>query len=418
MENSINFIHPKALIQTSTDKKLFVKLNGDWKEQDNELFKSEYHLPSDEGVNGDYFAKYYRRYNYIKYSENFEEYPWYVNNCKLSKEPLFRFPYNVCQKVKGLNVYGEHSLAYEFYCESNTPYTFSIYARKGDLSKIQLTLMDYNETKGIKVKYDLENGVINSSQTFGDQTHISNINYTMTLDDETIDVYRLSVTAVFVGEIALKTKINVLDNSFNEEFSEPQDTYGLYINGAQISKSLYVEPYLYSKGKYASSLSFENLYKKISNQWVIIPNNLYYLTKEPTLELGIDGDIAVMDSILCLYPFIRFGNTENVEKLDRPLGFMYYDNKEGYWYIKTNKSLRRVVVGQRGNEDIIRTFYSDCRLMLEDQTADHKAIAMAITLNQQTYNTYSRYGIKYHRNGFNTGGNTNYWMRNYSRTRY
>jgi len=97
---------------------------------------------------------------------------------------------------------------------------------------------------------------------------------------------------------------------------------------------------------------------------------------------------------------------------------MYYDNKEGYWYIKTNKSLRRVVVGQRGNEDIIRTFYSDCRLMLEDQTADHKAIAMAITLNQQTYNTYSRYGIKYHRNGFNTGGNTNYWMRNYSRTRY
>jgi hypothetical protein len=142
------------------------------------------------------------------------------------------------------------------------------------------------------------------------------------------------------------------------------------------------------------------------------------LTKEPTIELGIDGDIAVMDSILCLYPFIRFGNTENVERLDRPLGFMYYDNKEGYWYIKTNKSLRRVVVGQRGNEDIIRTFYSDCRLMLEDPTADHKAIAMAITLNQQTYNTYSRYGIKYHRNGFNTGGNTNYWMRNYSRTKY
>ena len=32
MENSINFIHPKALIQTSTDKKLFVKENGDWKE--------------------------------------------------------------------------------------------------------------------------------------------------------------------------------------------------------------------------------------------------------------------------------------------------------------------------------------------------------------------------------------------------
>ena len=39
MENSINFIHPKALIQTSTDKKLFVKENGDWKEKDSELFK-------------------------------------------------------------------------------------------------------------------------------------------------------------------------------------------------------------------------------------------------------------------------------------------------------------------------------------------------------------------------------------------
>ena len=125
-----------------------------------------------------------------------------------------------------------------------------------------------------------------------------------------------------------------------------------------------------------------------------------------------------MDSILCLYPFVRFGNTENVSRLDRPLGFMYYDNKEGSWYIKTRKSIRKVKVGKVGNDWIERTFYSDCKLMLGSQSADRKAIAMAITLNQQTYNTYNRYGLKLLRPGFNTGGNTNFWMRNYSRTRY
>ena len=94
MENSINFIHPKALIQTSTDKKLFVKENGDWKEKDSELFKSEYHLPSEEGKTGDYFAKYYRRYNYIKYSENFEEYPWNINNLTLSTKVIISLIYS------------------------------------------------------------------------------------------------------------------------------------------------------------------------------------------------------------------------------------------------------------------------------------------------------------------------------------
>ena len=417
MENSINFIHPKALIQTSTDKKLFVKENGDWKEKDSELFKSEYHLPSEEGKTGDYFAKYYRRYNYIKYSENFEEYPWNINNLTLSKEPLFRFPYNICQKIKGLQTYGEHSLSYDFYNDLNTPYTFSIYAKLGDLSNIQLSLSDYNMTQGIKAKFDLNNGS-GSLSTYGNQDNITDINYSILLDDEILNVYRISITGLFKGAIALKAKINVLDEEFNEFFSEDNNTYGLYINGAQISKSTALEPYLYSKGKYASALSFDKLYIKNSNNWIKTSSNLYYLTKEPSLDFGNDGDIAVLDSILRLYPFVKFGNAENVSILDRPLGFMYYNNKEGNWYIKTNKSLKKVVVGKRGTEDIIRTFYSDCRLMIEEPTADHKAIAMAITLNQQTYNTYNRYGLKLLRPGFNPGGNTNFWMRNFSKTKY
>ena len=33
-------------------------------------------------------------------------------------------------------------------------------------------------------------------------------------------------------------------------------------------------------------------------------------------------------------------------------------------------------------------------------------------------NTYNRYGLKLMRPGFNTGGNTNFWMRNFSKTKY
>ena len=183
MENSINFIHPKALIQTSTDKKLFVKENGDWKEKDSELFKSEYHLPSEEGKTGDYFAKYYRRYNYIKYSENFEEYPWNINNLTLSKEPLFRFPYNICQKIKGLQTYGEHSLSYNFYNDLNTPYTFSIYAKLGDLSNIQLSseninLANVGTSKQLRVTYTPETAFKKAVSLFAPEVKSNKITIT------------------------------------------------------------------------------------------------------------------------------------------------------------------------------------------------------------------------------------------------
>lgn len=415
MENSVDFIHPKSLIQTSSDKKLFVKSNSGWEEQDNIMYKSEYHLPSDEGNNGDFFAKYYRRYNYIKYSENFTLYPWAKRKCSVRDNQLYKFPYNNCKELYDFEEYGEHALVYEFYNNFNTIYTFSIYAKLRNLRKIQLALMDYHEEYGVKARFDLSTGT-GSLIPYGSQVGITDTNYSIELADETMNVYRISITASIGNAIALKAKINVLDNSFNEEFSIDSGNT-ICINGAQLSKSANVEPYLYSNGKYASALSFEKLYKKENNTWIETNNNVYYLTEKPS-EIGIIGDIAVMDSILCLYPFVRFGNTENVSRLDRPLGFMYYDNKEGSWYIKTRKSIRKVKVGKVGNDWIERTFYSDCKLMLGSQSADRKAIAMAITLNQQTYNTYNRYGLKLMRPGFNTGGNTNFWMRNYSRTRY
>ena len=61
MEKSIIYIHPMDTITTSTDGKLYKKVDGEWVEIKNTLYKSEKKYPSNQGVNGDYYAKYLRK---------------------------------------------------------------------------------------------------------------------------------------------------------------------------------------------------------------------------------------------------------------------------------------------------------------------------------------------------------------------
>ena len=68
MENSINILHPIDTIKSSYDGKLFQKIDEKWVETNNILYKSEYKYPTnDVGNDGDFYAKYYRKYNYILY---------------------------------------------------------------------------------------------------------------------------------------------------------------------------------------------------------------------------------------------------------------------------------------------------------------------------------------------------------------
>ena len=99
MENSINFLHPLDTIKSSTDGKLFRKNSNKWEEVDGILYKSEKKLPTSEiGNNGDFYAKYYRKYNYFLYSEDFTQNAWNKNHCNLNKESTIVFPIILQQK--------------------------------------------------------------------------------------------------------------------------------------------------------------------------------------------------------------------------------------------------------------------------------------------------------------------------------
>lgn len=59
----------------------------------------------------------------------------------------------------------------------------------------------------------------------------------------------------------------------------------------------------------------------------------------------------------------------------------------------------------------------DYSLVFVNPKPNYSGAALAITLNQQIYQTYERYGRPSHFKGFNTGGNYNFWIKNAKHSR-
>lgn len=416
MKTSINLLHPMNLIQTYTDNQMFVKTGEGWRESSYNIYKSEKSLPdNDLGNNGDYYAKYTRRYNLIKNSENFTAQEWHTNNITYASEDSVVFPYNPSFKAKGFTKRELHQCYKTFSMEEGLPYTFSLFAKANELFNIRLSLCNYEMTYGVNVTANLYEGTIKIA-TFGNASNIVTYGGRIEPFDADNGVYRISVTAYFRNINIGRLKFNILNNAGNDVFVAPSPEHGLFINGAQLSQSSSAEDYLYTNGKTASAISFDALYRKINNEWLVTNNKLYYFL-DNTIDNGVGdvGDLGFNFAMLNLEPFIRFGNAHNTNKFRNPEGFMYYDDSKNAWFIKTRKSLKIIPVGKNSDGQVIeRIIYGDCQLMLEGESESNvrHQIAMAITLNQQTYNTYNRYGMNIPKHGFNTGGNTNFWTYN------
>lgn len=395
MENSINILHPIDTIKSSFDGKLFHKLDGNWTETNNILYKSEYKYPTNDiGNDGDFYAKYYRKYNYILYSEDFSQKSWNKNHCNINVEPTLYFPYNNPTKLSATNELSEHGMDYLFYNELRNTYTFSIHVRRNEIRHISILLSDSKEKYGVKLNTNLITNVA-TIERFGATDDIENIDGNIEILSD--GVVRIWVTAKFKTTLILKAGIKLLNDNMNNIFQPENETSGLFINGAQLVISDIPEEYILSNGKYATQLVLKKLYNKIDGEWVEKGGKIHYLTSEPTQSFGLNGDLACLDSIITLNPMVRFGTSENVGKWVRPVGTMYYNPYQDKWFVKTKKA--------------------EYSLVFKEPRPNYYGAAIAMTLNQQVYQTANRYGAVRHMKGFNTGGNRNFWIRNTGKTR-
>ena len=439
---AIHIDHTKPLLATTNDSHFYEKREGAWYPIIANLYKSEFNeIPSNDlGEVGDYYAKYFRRYNYIQYSEDFtkkildpitkkEVDVWNKSKINLVQEPMLWFPEDANPyKMRASTDNSKHFMYHMFHCTKNAPHTFSIFVKSNDFYRIKISLGNATDEDGISNTVNLLNGTFNI-ETYGNPNRCQNYSGTCSMYDDSNDVYRISVSGIILDTINIRVSVKLLDNNGNEVFQPLDDKKGLFINGAQLSKNSTLENYLSSDSKYATSLSFTNLWKKMSpdsshpissyptGYWKEIPNYLHQLSEEPSIELGENGDIATIDAILTLKPFVIFGNakesitvpdktssnsviikdketnptikshTITLTKGIKDRGTLFYSKKNDAWYIRTKK----------GN----------CRLMLKTPAPNYYDTAMAMTLGQQTYMTYNR-GAKFvFRHGRNLAGNMN-----------
>jgi hypothetical protein len=395
MENSINFIHPLNTIKSSTDGKLYKKAVDKWEEISNILYKSEKYLPSNNlGNNGDYYAYYNRQYNYIIYSEDFSKPIWNKTGCKINYESSVKFPINNSYKLIASEKFEKHNLDYRFYNDLKQTYTFSIYIRKNEISNVALSLSDKDDTYGEIIKVNLLDNTFTVSD-YGNTNDISENTGNIEIINK--NVVRIWVSAQFKTTLILKATIKLLNDKGEEEFLPLDDSDGLFINAAQLVKSSQPENYVISNGEIVDFPSLINLYIKINDNWVIADSTLYYLSSKPKSTIGNEGDVACVDSLIKLSPAILAGDGSNINLADSTYGALYYSKSDDKWYVKAKKGV-----------------YS---LEIKNPSPDYYGVAMAISLNQQSYQTYYNNGKFSHRLGFNTGGSYNFWANNLRKSR-
>lgn len=401
MEKSIIYIHPMDTITTSTDGKLYKKVDGEWVEIKNTLYKSEKKYPSNQGVNGDYYAKYLRKYNHLLYSEDFTQSIWNKDNLTVASEPSVIFPNNACSKIFATQSSTKHSMSYVFSNDVGKYYTFSLYVKPNEFNRLQISLTDYLQNYGYKLNANFDSKTVDM-QPFGDVSYVSSNSGQIeeiiitNADKTTFNYFRIWLTVKFDRALRLSANITMLDNNGNEVFEPSDITNGLFINAAQLACNTVPENYVKSEGTFKTSLYFENLYQKINNAWQIIDNSLLYVESEniPN-DIGNDGDIAVKSSIIKVEPAIMVGNASTTSIFKRPAGTIHYSTLHKKWYVQTIPGIE----------------YS---LEYDVPKSGFKGIAMAISLNQQLYQTYSRYCYPHpsiQKGISNCGGCYNDWSR-------
>jgi hypothetical protein len=276
--------------------------------------------------------------------------------------------------------------------------TFSLYVKPNELKRIKLGLSDFKETYSVeasfnfsdetyKTHYSSSGGAITSAKT---RIQPIQINY---VDGSFFKYYRVWLTTKFPKALRVNAYITLLDNDGNEEFIPDDVSHGLFINGAQLVMDDVPEDYIDTDGEFKSSLYLEHLYRKMDDSWEIIDNNLIYADLDDDISsLGEDGDVLVTGGLVKIGPAMRAGTSSTVNVFHRPVGTIRYSKVDKKWYVQ----------GLPTKE------YS---LQYKVSSPSYRDVAMAMTLHQSIYSTYSRCcGYKAsHKFGVNSGGNYNDW---------
>ena len=419
MAKSININHSTNEIMASSEGTLFVKQNGIWNDiSEKNLYKSEYKYPtSDIGNDGDYYVKYSRSYNYIKYSNDFTKSNyWYQNNIVVSPDSDIAFANSYATKLIASRHNTEHSLTYAIsndLTSKQTPYTFSIFVLANEMNKIALSMVDGKENYGIRCIFNVMThtkdfsyvGINPSDESsftkFGLKSNeLSDVNYG--LESYESGYVRIWITGRFKTTGVIKFKINTLNNSGELIYPNTSETDGLFINGAQLSKSTIPNDFVVSNNKGDYFLELEKFYRKDEGEWVEYPNKVLYFKDLPNDLLGNSGDIACQDALIYLSPLVKFGTSINI-KSPKPEGIIFWNQKIDSYYVK----------GKRG-------IY---KLMHRNAKPNNYGPSMAFTLSNKNYQTWCSNAATPHmqprgldfRKGYNTGGNMNFWNRNKSK---
>lgn len=394
-------MHPDDMIISSNDGKLFHKNDGEWGEIDNTLYKSEKKYPSNEGVDGDYYAKYLRKYNHFLYSEDFTQNVWNKSGITVSQEPSLTFPKTSPIKLNATSSLSKHSMSYVFTNDLGQFYTFSLYVKPSELNRLQISLSDYLNEYGYKMNVNFYLKTF-TTESFGNVSEVefggADLKETVITyaDRSTFNYFRIWITVKFNKALRLSANITMLDASGNEIFMPEDTTDGLFINAAQLAQNVIPEDYIISDGTFKTSLYLEHLYRKNNDLWEIIDNDLLYVNgNDISNDLGNDGDVACKSPIIKIDPVLLVGNSVTVNVFKRPVGTIRYSTLHKKWYVQARPQLE----------------YS---LEYSVPKPNYNRAAMAISLNQQTYQTYSRYCYPRidHKKGIcNTGGCYNDWKR-------
>ena len=365
MQKSINFFHNDNKILSAFDNIFFVKSDDEWQKVENvNVFKGTSNPKNTKGEVGDYYIKYDEVGNYLPYSEKFDVEGWSNLNNNFIKSGIY-FPYSESSKMIPTMVNSEHSISYswsnEIIIEPND-WCFSIYVKPNEISNFELIMSNGDESFGIKMIVTM---YLNSRKKY-----IRNVEFKefgtppedeLVYDDNSYGIidedeyFRAYISCRFNTSEAIRIKfklLNLKNGELTDKFKNNNDTNGIFINSAQLSKSKMPVEYVLSNGYPYFYLKFNSVYKKNEdNIWEIVSDstNVWYGDKNPDNVIGQDGDLYFHNPIIKVGEFVRFG-TNTLFKCWKNNNKKYYTEYEKpsvgdnvYLYNETPKIVGKVI---------------------------------------------------------------------------
>jgi len=329
MQKSINFFHNDNKILSAFDNVFFVKTIEGWERVENvNVFKGTEEPSLNLGKNvGDYYIKYEEVGNYLAYSEKFDGEGWSNVNNKFIKSDIY-FPYSESSKmIPNMNL-GEHSISTTWSNSLNkvTDWCFSIYIKPNEITNFELIMSDSSEEYGVKMIVTM---YLNNRKKY-----VRNIEFKefgnppeneLFYDDNSYgllnekDYFRAYISCAFRSTEILKVKLKLLklvNGELTDNFKNNNDTNGLFINSAQLTKSKVPLEYILCTGYPYFYYKFNSVYKffkdKITDEkrWDLVSDSttVWYGDKNPNEIIGQEGDLYFHNPIIKVGEFVRFGS--------------------------------------------------------------------------------------------------------------